>query len=310
MGCNTSNPTSSSESGSINTSSEDISSSIVNTSSQESTETSSETSSSSSVTSEDEEEEGTKIKYITLTDREIFVEVGKRHSSLIVNFYVYDGVELTLDDKDVTWSIEDTSVAEIDQYGRVTGKSAGRTIAKCVTRVDNRHATCSVRVVNSMDDIVKRYNKVTDYSSLESGDLVVLAHADSGKTAGNDDTGMHLNSVDSSFSNDKSYVSNLGSGTATFMLEEKIIDGYRFFSLENEYGQYLSAKNEKKIQFVNNKGNIYFHFMDDDGCYMESSSNVPGWMMYNAKSDWFTLYESNPQIDLFLIDLYRLEIID
>ncbi len=50
--------------------------------------------------------------------------------------------------------------------------------------------------------------------------------------------------------------------------------------------------------------------MDDDGCYMESSSNVPGWMMYNAKSDRFTLYESNPRIGLFLIDLYRLEIIN
>ena len=211
------------------------------------------------------------------------------------------------------WTIENEEIATIDQYGRVTGVKAGRTVATCTTVLDNRHASCSVRVVNSLSDIQRRYNKVTDYTSLTSGDLVVIAHADSNKTAGNDSSGMTLNSIDTTFSNDKSYISNLGAGTATFLLEEKAIEEYpdtRFFSLENEYGQYLAAKNEKKVTFVNNKGNIYFAFTEDDGLYMESSSNVPGWMMYNQKYDWFTLYESNPQVDLFLIDLYRLEIID
>lgn len=260
---------------------------------------------SSSTSEEDISEEYEKIEHISLDKREIYVEVNKRSDSLVVTYYPDNNI--SIDDKEVTWSSSDIENATVDEYGRVSGHKVGDTLIKCVTKIDNRHATCLVHVVESIENINKEYRLVSDISTLKAGDIIVIASPSSSVTAGNDTVGMYMHPVVTSFSDDLSSITSLGDNTAEFILDGDNKDG---FTLENNEGKYLATTNEKKVTFVNNKGNIHWLFiMEEEGLVIESTSNVPGWIMYNAKYERFTTYESNPQVDLLLPSIYRLEIV-
>lgn len=251
-----------------------------------------------------EEIDNYNVKSISLSDNELFIIKGKRSSSIIVNYVSEE--EPTDDEKEVAWASLNENIATIDQYGRVSGVELGDTYITCTTVIGHKRARCAIHVVSSMDDIVKEYQLVEDVTTIVPGDVIVLASNKSGVTASNDVTGRYMHPVNTTFSGDKKKITSLGEDTAEFMVGE----GKYGLTLENQYGEYLSALNLKKVCFVNNKGNIDWSFCYDEGyMFMESTSNVPGWMMYNAKDQKFTLYDSSVQIDMFMPDIYRLTIV-
>gem|GEM_PF-1837405 len=235
---------------------------------------------------------------LSFNAQEYDVKIGKK-LYLTVDFTPTD---LSIDDKEVEWSSSDASVASIDQYGRVTGVKEGHVLITCRSLHGDAEARCTVYVVNGDASYKKQWLKVDDPTTLAPGDLLTIACPEENKVATLENVGMYLHPTAATFSSDKSEITSLPSEAGTYILD----GSHNNWTLESQEGMYLATTNEKKVTFVKNKGNIHWAFTKEEGyLYMESTSNVRGWMMYNAKNSRFATYESNVQVDMFTITLYK-----
>ncbi len=282
---------SSTESSTTSSQSEPASSSSLAEPSSSSQEQSSESSSSSEAPSGP-------VTGLSFNAQEYDVKIGKK-LYLTVDFTPTD---LPIDDKEVEWSSSDASVASVDQYGRVTGIKEGHTLITCRSLRGDAEARCTVYVVNGDASYKKQWLKVDDPAALVPGDLLTIACPEENKVATLENVGMYLHPTAATFSSDKGEITSLPSDAGTYILD----GSHNNWTLESQEGMYLATTNEKKVTFVKNKGNIHWAFTKEEGyLYMESTSNVRGWMMYNAKSSMFATYESNVQVDMFTISLYK-----
>jgi len=257
------------------------------------------------------EDDDCPIQSVTLEPKEVMVQVGKKSDSIIVNFTPNT---LDLDTKQGIWSVSDTSIATIDQYGRVTGVSKGKTVATFTTNVGSRRANCLVYVYNSGETVTKEYRKVDDMNSISGGDTVVFACPEAGITASKNRVDGYLSLVVSTFSGDKNKITNLGVGTAEFLVGEGNEGGLTLEADIDGTSKYLCAKYLKNITFVPKHGAIDWSFEhtsfedgSSEGNYVYSVyDSIEGWLMFNAKANRFTLYDSSVQVDMFLPTIYRL----
>lgn len=262
-------------------------------------------------TMDPDEEDTSKIDSISLSVREIEVEVGKRSATPIVN-YVFNipEEEVTLELKTVTWKISDTDIASVDEYGRVTGKASGKTTLTCTSVEGKKKAYATVFVYPSGGSITKRWIKLSSNVALYPGDQLLFACPERNRLATTDATGMFLHSTSATFEGLE--VSNIGSA-AQFILGEdyKGRGGYTLEVPEREDGTYLAATNTGKVSFYDTaKSSATLWDIEYDtsqSCWdIRSHTNVDGWFMYNASQDKFTTYQSNVQVDMFTVTLYRL----
>ena len=257
------------------------------------------------------EDDDCPIQSISLNPKEITVQVGKRTDSITVDFLPNT---LDLDTKQGVWSVADTSIATIDEYGRVTGVSKGRTVATFITNVGARRANCSVVVYNSGESVTKEYQKVDDMDSISSGDIIVFACPEKGVTATTHRTDGYLSFATSTFSGDKNKLTSLGTDTAEFFVGQGEEGGLTLEADVDGVSKYLCAKYLKNITFVPKHGAIDWSFEhtsfedgSSEGNYVYSVyDSIEGWLMFNAKANRFTLYDSSVQVDMFLPTIYRL----
>ena len=256
------------------------------------------------------EDDDSIIKSISLDKTVLFVVNGTRSSSLLVSYN--STRELTLDEKDVTWTSDDTSIATVDAYGRVSGVALGGTTIVCTTKIGNRKARCSVYVVSSLDDIQKEYQRVDDPSTLKNNDIIIIAAANDNKVASIENQASKLFAESATFNNDKSVLLTYGANTAEFILGDKEERG---FTLESQEGYYLAGFNLERMGFVKTKGNIDWHFTLEDGnLYIETHNDVRGWIMFNKdlnnNNGGFTLYERETANNyIYFPTIYRLTIV-
>ena len=235
---------------------------------------------------------------LSFNAQEYDVKIGKK-LYLTVDFTPTD---LSIDDKEVEWSSSDSSVASVDQYGRVTGVKEGHVLITCRSLHGDAEARCTVYVVNGDASYKKQWLKVDDPTALVPGDLLTIACPEEGQVATLENVGMYLHPTAATFSGDQGEITSLPAEAGTYILD----GSHNNWTLESQEGMYLATTNEKKVTFVKNKGNIHWAFTKEEGyLYMESTSSVRGWMMYNAKNSRFATYESNVQVDMFTISLYK-----
>lgn len=257
------------------------------------------------------EDDDCPIQSITLDPKEVAVQVGKKSDSIIVNF---TPSTLDLDTKQGVWTIADSSIATIDQYGRVTGVKKGKTVATFTTNVGARRANCAVYVYNSGETVTKEYQKVNDMDSIASGDIIVFACPEAGVTATVNRVDGYLSFANSTFSGDKSKLTNLGTGAAEFFVGQGSEGGLTLEADIDGVSKYLCAKYLKNITFVPKHGAIDWSFEhtsfedgSSEGNYVYSVyDSIEGWLMFNTKAHRFTLYDSSVQIDMLLPTIYRL----
>ena len=318
---NTTNPTKQSTSDSLNpTSSSDptsqpTSSSVPTSSTGPMTSTSSPTNSSSATSStsgsggDEDIEDYSDIESIKMNSdsREIEVKVGKRSESLTISFTFAPGVDENKVNKDVVWTSSDELTATVDQYGRVSGVAVGTTLVTCTTVEGSRRASAVVHVIDSDGTVTKEWQKVTHESELKAGDLIIIGCPEAGVGATSEHTGMYLHPTEVTYSGDKNKILNPGLAEQ-FMLDGQAYNGSKDsgWLFENEEGKYLCTTHTGKVTFIYKTGNNRWFLYNLDGDFiMESTSNVDGWMMYNAQHQKFTTYESNSDFDMFYITLYK-----
>ena len=240
-----------------------------------------------------------RIDYISFpsNQRTIIMEVNKKEY-LTIDFHANSNEY----DNTVTWSSSDTSVVEVSQYGVVTSKKEGKASITCTTKEGNRSAHNVIYVVEDKSNISFNYQRVDDIYTLEAGDTIVFGCPEENKVASEELLSGALVGIDATYTSDKKAITSFSENTNEFMLDGETYN----YTLETKSGQYLAAKNLKKIAYIN-KGNTHWAFSYDDGLmYIESTSNVAGWMMYDVRKNGFTLYDSNV-IDhaMYMVTIYK-----
>ena len=272
------------------------------------------TSGTPSSTSE-EEPDNSRLEAIYLNKREFEVQESKRYDDLIVSKYVWNipESEVTPELKDVTWSISDTNIATIDQYGRVTGKNSGKTTVICTSVEGSRKAYATVFVYPSGGSVTKKWKKISSNSDLSVGDQLIFACPEKGMVATEECTGMYLHSASATFSSDKTEITNISSAAKfVFGDDYKGRGGYTFEIPEREDGTYLATTKEKKVSFYDTpkvSAVLWDVSYDTDvGAWdiRSHSPNVDGWFMYNVDQSCFSTYTSNPTAYMFYMSLYKL----
>ena len=259
-----------------------------------------------------EEDDDCLIDHISLNKTNEILEIGKR-LDLIVNFYPKNEGDNIDNLHDGTWTTTNSSIASVDQYGRVTGVASGTAVITFTTNAGSRRANCTVYVVASANNVTKEYQKVNDVETIKDNDIIVFGCPEANLTASISRKDGYLEPVSTTFSSDKTKIVSLGSDTGEYLVSETD-EG---MTLENQENEYLCAKYLKNVTFVKNKGPITwaFEYIDDQpgvstGNYVYSTyESIEGWLMFNTKANRFTLYESSVQVDMFLPTIYRLTIV-
>ena len=252
----------------------------------------------------DEDPEVSDYNYFRFSEDSLIVGTNKQDTLILDYEYNNPNHEM-----DLEFSSSDTSILEFSrpQYGVFKTKAKeGKVTVTCIDKNDVKVAKETIYVVNDISKCEVRYEYVDDVYSLKDKDVVVIACNQENKAMGLTENGGLISSVDVSFSKDNKYLYKGEKEFAKYMLSGKMFD----FTFENQEGKYLSAKNTKNLAlFSKDKGNSHFEmgYDEDDGkMYLQSTSSILGWMMYNVSKDGFSLYESNEiEHAMYLISLYK-----
>ena len=263
---------------------------------------------------DDEEVDDCPIDHISLNKSTLDLIVGK-YEYLTVNFYPDN--ETTENLHDGVWSIADSSVATISEYGKVTGKAAGQTVAYFTTNSGNRRASCAVYVFESAESIVRKYVKVTDADSIKPGDQIVFASPELGVAASLERTSGYLKTTPTSFSSDKSTITSLGNNAGEYIVGEGKDDSLTLESQENKYLAGKSSDYKNSLVFLPSyKGSVDWIFEIPEEYTKIFCVNYDLyddlWLMFNKIDDSdirFNLYDSNETQLMILPTIYRLTII-
>ena len=249
---------------------------------------------------EDDETDDCPIQSVSMTNSEIYLNVGA-HEYLTVEF-VPDNLDV--DTKQGVWTIEDSSIATISQYGKVTGVKKGE------TNLGHRRARCHIYIVNSQSDVTKEWKKVTDMDSIKEGDTLCFGCPELGVVASLEKVSGYLKTVSATFSGDK--ITNLPSSAGTYYVGEGEGEA---LTLENQEGNYLAGKYTEQgggLVFVHSKGQInwVFEHVNETGLDYCVNYDIATdlWLMFNKINNTdirFNLYDSNPTSLMIMPTIYR-----
>lgn len=144
------------------------------------------------------------------------------------------------------------------------------------------------------------WNLVSDASSLSAGDVLVMACSSKGFTAG-DISSQIMASVESTFSNDESEITALGSGTVELTLGGSA----GAWTLSSASGL-LGATAVKKVAWGSGTTTWSISISGDDATIQNTTESY-GRFLYNVNSPRFTTYSSNTSASMLLPQLYRKE---
>ncbi len=214
-------------------------------------------------------------------------------------------------DNPLTWDTSDHSIAEADQYGRITAKQKGIVTLTCTTIVDNLSASCRIVCYNNDSDFNKTWNRLGASDNLQSGDQLIIACPEFNKAATTESTGSYLHATSVTYNSDKSQITD-ASGAAKFILGEDYRgrEGYNLEVPELDE-PYLAFTNEAKIHWENQpkKSNTLWYIsfdLDNNVWDMRTVTIGDGWMMYNHDKDGFAPYQSSETEMMKVMTLYRL----
>ena len=142
---------------------------------------------------------------------------------------------------------------------------------------------------------------VTDASTLQVGDKLVIASNAKGFVAGNI-TSQYMTNIASTFSTDKKTITSLGTNAVILTLGGTS----GAWTLANDSGKLLGATAVKKLAWGSGT-TTWGITIDSNNATIQNTTNSLGRFLYNTSSPRFTTYTSNTSASMLLPQIYRLE---
>lgn len=201
--------------------------------------------------------------------------------------------------KILDWTSSNSGVAVVNSNGHVIAVSQGNvTITAAATDGSGKTATCNVTVTPSISE-EGGWNLVSDASSLQAGDRLVIASNESGKTAG-DISSSIMTSLSSTFDTNNEKIVTLHENTIQFTLGG--VAGAWTFS--NDSDQLLGVTGVKKLAW--DSGTTTWKIsISTSNATIESTNSSFGRFLYNDSAPRFTTYTSDVSSSMLLPQLYR-----
>ena len=204
--------------------------------------------------------------------------------------------------KTLSWNSSNTSVATLsntsDSGCTVTGVSEGTSVIRAsATDGSGVYGECTVTVQENT--AIDTWTLVTDDSSLQEGDLLVLASRNEGKTAG-DISSSIMGALASTFSNNNANISELNEDTVIFTLGGS--DGA--WTLSNASNQKIGTTAAKSVGWDSGTTTWDISISSGDATISSTDSSC-GRFLYNVNSPRFTTYTSSTSSTMLLPQLYK-----
>ena len=197
----------------------------------------------------------------------------------------------------VSWASVDENIASVDQTGLVTALNVGKTTIVVTSEDGSFTSSCEITVTAKA--VLDKWELVSDASTLQSGDKLVIASHAKDKVAG-DISSSIMSSNESTFSEDNSEITSL-SNEAVVLTLGGTKDAW---TLSNESGQKLGATAAKKLAW--NSGTTTWSISISDGnATIQNGTSSYGRFLYNVTSPRFTTYTSGTSTPMLLPNLYR-----
>ena len=149
------------------------------------------------------------------------------------------------------------------------------------------------------------WTKVTDASTLQAGDQLVIACSSKGVVASSSIASSYMDKLSATFSSDKSTITSLPSDAAILTLG----GSKDAWTLANASGTQLGATAVKKVAWVGGTKTWKISIANGSAT-IQSTTDSYGRFLYNSGSPRFTTYTSNTSSSMILPELYRLETTD
>lgn len=201
--------------------------------------------------------------------------------------------------KVLNWTSSNTGVAIVNTHGHIVALSEGTaTITASASDDSGKTATCNVTVTPSISE-EGGWNLVSDASSLQAGDRLVIASNGSKKTAG-DISKSIMTSLSSTFDTNNEKIVTLNENTIQFTLGG--VAGAWTFS--NDSDQLLGVTEVKKLAW--DSGTTTWKIsISTSNATIESTNSSYGRFLYNVNDPRFTTYTSTVSSSMLLPQLYR-----
>lgn len=199
-----------------------------------------------------------------------------------------------------TWTVEDANIATIvptNNTVRVTLKNTGSTTISCSATGVNRPVECTIEVTEAADV----YTLVTDASTLEAGDKIVIAEKSNNALAGTLNSG-YLESKTGVFNNDNTVTWD-DNGVFEFTLGGSAGN----WTLANSEGALLGATAARKVAFGDGT-TTWSITIDNNNATIQNGTASYGRFLfnYNSGNSRFNTYTSNTNTSMLLPQIYRL----
>ena len=149
------------------------------------------------------------------------------------------------------------------------------------------------------------WTKVTDASTLQAGDQLVIACSSKGVVASSSIASSYMDKLSATFSSDKSTITSLPSDAAILTLG----GSKDAWTLANASGTQLGATAVKKVAWVGGTKTWKISIANGNAT-IQSTTDSYGRFLYNSSSPRFTTYTSSTSSSMILPELYRLETTD
>ena len=264
----------------------------------------------------------TRVSQIYFADKTLDLQINK-YKYVNPTFITDESVsvdDLLDEEKDGIYASSNTSVATINEIGKVVAVGVGVTVITYTTTLGNLVASMTVYVHTSLSDIKREYVRLDDPDEITLGDELIFASPDFGVAASVNVSGGYIIPAPVTFSSDGSKILTKSDYVAEYYVGPG--DSEYAFTFESQKNCYLACKDttggRKLVYSDNGKAQINWIVEIPDG-YNETfivSDDLTDdyWLMFNkvSKDDSdirFNIYDSNEQSVMKKPIVYRKTII-
>ncbi len=254
------------------------------------------------ITVEDNAPKVVSLEVILINDEYVVSDVLELEDNILVSLNYSDGSSIDLEYDELSLNGISYELSNpngvVHDISKEFGIAGNWTLKVYLSSNSNIFDEAYITVIDP-DAVNKEWTLVTDASDLVIGDNYVIASNAYGVTAGNFGGNAYMESVTSTFSNDKTKITSLGEQTAVLTLGGST----NRWTLANNEGKLLGFLTTKSMSWDVGTNEFVINISSNKATITSTNSGL-GSLFYNASSPRFLNYTSSTLQD---VQLYKQE---